>query len=99
MAVIERPETGAIHDNLLRDLSGSDSPWAVILLNDEVHTFDDVAFQLQKAIGCSLETGYAFAYTVHTEGAAKVFEGDLEACERVASVLEEIELKVRLQVQ
>ena len=97
-AVIE-PPTGTIHQNLMRDLAGSDSPWAVLLFNDEVHTFDDVAYQLQKAIGCSLEAGYAYANTVHTEGQAKVFEGDLEACERVAVVLEEIDLKVKIEVQ
>lgn len=99
MAVIDLPRTGAVHDNILRDLSGSDSPWAVILFNDEVHTFDDVAHQLEKAIGCSLEAGYAFAQIVHTEGSARVYDGDLEACERVAYVLEEIELQVKLQVQ
>lgn len=90
--------TESVPESLIRDLSGSDSPWCVILFNDDVHTFDDVAFQLQKAIGCSLDAGYAYAMEVHTTGQAKVYEGDLESCERVAAVLEEIALKVRLQV-
>lgn len=90
--------TESVPQSLLRDLSGSDSPWCVILFNDEVHTFEEVARQLQKAIGCTLEAGYAYAMTVHTSGQAKVFEGDLESCEQVAAVLEEIALKVRLQV-
>ena len=99
MAVLDTPNTGAITDSLMRDLTGSDAPWAVLLFNDEEHTFDDVASQLQKAIGCSRDAGYEFANTVHTEGLAKVYEGDLEACERVAAVLEDIRLKVKLQVQ
>jgi len=99
MAVMDMPGTLEIPDTLFRDLTGSDSPWAVILFNDDVHTFDDVAFQLVKAIACPLEAGYAFAEEVHTTGSAKVYEGDLESCERVATVLEEIRLKVKLQVQ
>lgn len=99
MALMDMPGTMDISETLFRDLSGSDSPWAVILFNDEVHTFDDVAYQLVKAIGCPVETGYAFAEEVHTTGSARVYEGDLESCERVASVLEEIQLKVKLQVQ
>lgn len=99
MALLGAPSTGTITHSLMRDLAGSDAPWAVLLFNDEEHTFDDVAFQLQKAIGCSLDAGYEFANTVHTEGKAKVYEGDLEACERVAAVLEDIRLKVKLQVQ
>ena len=50
-------------------------------------------------VGCSEEAGEAFAWQVHTEGQAKVYEGDLESCERVAAVLEEIELLVKIQVQ
>lgn len=98
MPAIDDPVTETIEDSLLRGLLGSDSSWAVILFNDEEHTFDDVAYQLQKAIGCSLERGYEFANVVHTEGQAKVYEGDLEHCERVAAVLEDIRLKVKLQV-
>jgi ATP-dependent Clp protease adaptor protein ClpS len=99
MATKDAPHTGTVSDSLMRDLMGSDSPWAVILFNDEQHTFDDVAFQVSKAIGCSVERGYEFANTVHTEGQATVFQGELEKCERVATVLEEIRLKVKLQVQ
>ncbi|HEY3414990.1 MAG TPA: ATP-dependent Clp protease adaptor ClpS [Armatimonadota bacterium] len=99
MATLGKPITESIPDSMLRDLLGSDSPWAVILFNDEEHTFDDVAHQLQKAIGCSLERGYEFANTVDSEGQALVYQGDLEHCERVATILEDIRLKVKLEVQ
>lgn len=99
MAVMDQPETIQIPDALFRDLAGSDSVWTVILFNDDVHTFDDVAFQLVKAIRCTVDEGYSFAQEVDATGSARVFEGDLESCERVATVLEEIHLLVKLQVQ
>lgn len=98
MPSINNPVTETVDESIMRDLLGSDSSWAVILFNDEEHTFDDVAFQLQKAIGCSIERGYEFANVVDSEGQALVFQGDLEHCERVAAVLEDIRLKVKLQV-
>lgn len=71
-------------------------PAWVILYNDDWHTFDDVAFQLVKAIACSLDEGYAFAEVVHTEGRARVYDGKREDCERVAGVLREIRLQVEV---
>lgn len=71
-------------------------PAWVILYNDDWHTFDDVAFQLVKAIACGLERGYEFAEVVHTQGKARVFDGPREDCERVAGVLREIRLQVEV---
>lgn len=98
MAVKDRPHTLGVPEALIRGISGSDAPWIVILFNDDVHTFDEVARQLMKAIGCTLSAGYAIAHQVHTTGSARVYEGDLEDCERVAAVLEEIHLRIKLQV-
>lgn len=64
----------------------------VILYNDEIHTFDEVAYQLMKAIGCSLEEGEQIATEVDSYGLAYVFEGDMGDCLRVSGVLEEIAL-------
>lgn len=71
-------------------------PAWVILYNDDWHTFDDVAFQLVKAIACTLEQGYEFAEVVHTQGKARVFDGARKDCERVAGVLREIRLQVEV---
>ncbi|MBL0173870.1 MAG: ATP-dependent Clp protease adaptor ClpS [Ignavibacteria bacterium] len=73
-------------------------PAKVILFNDEVHTFDDVATQLVKAIGCSLQRGYDFANEVHTRGKARVFTGDMPDCLRVSGVLEEIALHTQIEM-
>ena len=72
-------------------------PWNVVLLNDDYHTFDDVIIQLIKATGCTVEHATKVAWTVHTQGEAVCFSGPKERCEHVASVLERIGLKVRLE--
>ncbi len=72
-------------------------PWNVILLNDDWHTFDEVIGQLMKATGCSADKAAAIAMEAHTSGEAVCFSGPRERCELVASILEEIELGVRLE--
>ncbi|SHK09734.1 ATP-dependent Clp protease adaptor ClpS [Rhodothermus profundi] len=74
-----------------------DAPWRVILYNDDVHTFDEVIFQLMKATGCSLPEAEALTWKVHTEGKAAVYEGSFEACFRVQGVLREIQLITEIQ--
>lgn len=72
-------------------------PWNVILLNDDVHTFDAVIAQVMKATGCSPEFAGQVAWTVHTKGEAVCYSGPKERCEHVASILEQIALRVRLE--
>lgn len=69
----------------------------VILYNDDVHTFDEVAMQLMKATGCSVDEGEDMAVEVDQRGLACVFEGDLADCLRVSSVLEEIALHTEVK--
>ena len=72
----------------------SDFGAKTILFNDEEHTFDDVAHQLVKAIGCTYSRGLALANVVHHTGSAIVYTGPVERCEAVAMVLEGIRLRV-----
>ncbi len=74
-----------------------DAPWRVILYNDDIHTFDEVIFQLMKATGCSLPEAEALTWKVHTEGKAAVYEGAFEECFRVQGVLREIQLITEIQ--
>jgi ATP-dependent Clp protease adaptor protein ClpS len=71
-------------------------PWITILWNCDCHTFEQVARQLMKAIGCSYDDGMAIAWRVHTEGKAVVRVGPKEECERVARILGEIGLRVTI---
>jgi ATP-dependent Clp protease adapter protein ClpS len=72
-------------------------PWNVILFNDEVHTFDEVILQVQKATGCSLARAEKITWTAHHEGQAVAFTGPLERCEIVATKLQEIKLNVTIE--
>lgn len=69
----------------------------VILFNDNVHTFDDVASQMMKATGCSYEHGEEIAMEIHTKGKAVAYSGDISDCLRVSSILEEISLHTQIE--
>ena len=69
-----------------------ETPWRLILYNDEEHTFDEVINQLIKALGCSVEHAEKLTWKVHNEGKATVYEGTFEECLKINSVLQEIEL-------
>jgi len=73
------------------------NPWQVILFNDEVHTFDEVIFQIQKATGYSLEKASQITRMVHENGRALVWVGDKPKCERVGDVLKLIGLEVSIE--
>ncbi len=68
----------------------------VLLYNDDHHTFDEVIDQVIKATGCTGERAEGIAVEVHTTGKAMVYEGELFACLRVSSVLEEIALHTQI---
>lgn len=74
-----------------------DTLWRVDLYNDEVHTFDEVIFQLIKAISCSRGRAEDLAWTVHRDGIAHVFDGEFEDCLRVSGVLREIGLMTQIR--
>lgn len=71
-------------------------PFKVVLYNDDIHSFDDVIIQLIKAIKCSFAEARSFAFEVHVKGKAIVFSGDLPACLRITSILEEIALHTQI---
>ena len=72
-------------------------PWRVVLFNDNVHTFDEVIYQIMVAISCPMNRAAALAWQVHTTGKAVVFAGEFEDCFRVQAVLCEIELITELR--
>lgn len=74
-----------------------DSPWRVILYNDDVHSFDEVIMQIVKATGCTSARAEELAWRVHTDGKAAVYEGTFEECFRVQGVLREIQLITEIE--
>lgn len=74
-----------------------DSPWRVILYNDDIHSFEEVILQIVKATGCGDAQAEAYAWQVHTNGKAAVYEGSFEECFRVQGVLREIQLVTEIE--
>ena len=74
-----------------------DTPWRVILFDDDIHTFEDVILQLMKATGCSEQQGEKHAWTVHTLGKDLVYEGEFFECFRVLGVLREVQLVTEIE--
>jgi ATP-dependent Clp protease adaptor protein ClpS len=71
-----------------------DSPWVVILYNDDWHPMEQVIFQVQKATGCTLEKAIWITTEAHHTGRAIAYSGTLDECERVAGILRDIRLQV-----
>ena len=73
-----------------------DHPWNVILYNDDVHSFEEVIFQIQKATGASLQNAIEITLEAHASGRAICYSGSLEECNKVANILKEISLHVEV---
>ena len=73
------------------------NPWQVVLFNDEVHSFDEVILQIQKATGYSLERATELTLRVHHSGKALVYVGGKPECEKVAGILKQIQLIVLIE--
>ena len=88
-----KPDSGIEQDEIVE----TETPAKVILFNDDVHSFDDVIYQLIKAIRCDLEKAKALTFQIHNSGKAVVFGGELAKCIQVSSILEEIQLKTQIE--
>lgn len=91
---VEKP---VLEDESTTDV-GPQEPAKVILFNDEIHTFDEVINQIIKATACSQSKAEALTWQVHSTGKAVVFEGAMNDCLRVVSILEEIGLHTHIEV-
>lgn len=74
-----------------------DRPWRVVLYNDDIHTFDEVILQVQKATGCSILEATRITMEAHFKGKAVAYTGDFQKCHKVAGILREIGLVVEIQ--
>lgn len=77
---------------LEKEQEKEDTPWRLILFDDDIHTFDEVINQLIKALGCSASRAEELTLKVHNEGKATVHEGSFEECLKINTVLQEIQL-------
>lgn len=89
------PETEVL--DLPEEDEAEDTPWRVILYDDDIHTFEEVINQLLKALGCSVEKAEEITMKVHNDGKATAKEGSFEECLKVNSVLQEIQLVTEIK--
>ena len=68
----------------------------VTLFNDHVHTFEEVTNQIVAAIRCSEKEAFKLAYMVDRNGSAVVFQGDVQKCVDVSSILGNIGLHTEI---
>jgi ATP-dependent Clp protease adaptor protein ClpS len=72
-------------------------PWSLILYNDDIHTFDEVVFQLVKALKCDRDTAEDLTLAAHLEGSTIVFEGEFSECFKINMILSEIQLLTEIK--
>ncbi len=84
----------ALDEELLQKLL---PPYHVVLHNDDVHTFDEVARALNRVIGVSLKRGYEMADTVHNHGKCVVATCRKEQAEMYRERLEAYKLTVTIE--
>ncbi|XP_017289937.1 E3 ubiquitin-protein ligase UBR2 isoform X2 [Kryptolebias marmoratus] len=58
-----------------------------MLFNDEVHTYEQVIYTLQKAVSCSQKEAVSFATTVDRDGRKSVRYGDFQFCDQAKSII------------
>jgi ATP-dependent Clp protease adaptor protein ClpS len=56
-------------------------PYAVIVFNDHVHTFEYVVASFTKVFGYAMEKSYALALQIHNDGRGIVWSGTRELAE------------------
>uniref|UniRef100_UPI00358E1268 E3 ubiquitin-protein ligase UBR2 n=1 Tax=Myxine glutinosa TaxID=7769 RepID=UPI00358E1268 len=71
----------------LRILSCSGT-YCCMLFNDEVHTYDQVIYTLQKAVNCTQKEAVTFATNVDRDGRKTVRVGDSKQCEQAKNIIE-----------
>lgn len=86
-ATIPRPD-------LLDDTGSHAGEWLVTVFDNDKNTFDQVIMILQQATGCTLEEAEMETWEVHHLGKSIVHHADQAECERVASVISTIGIKV-----
>ncbi|KAM6915827.1 E3 ubiquitin-protein ligase UBR2 [Xenentodon cancila] len=81
--------TGDQEDQLPAGLEPPDKgdTYFCMLFNDEVHTYEQVIYTLQKAVSCSQREAVSFATTVDRDGRKSVRYGDFQFCEQAKSVI------------
>ncbi|XP_066172213.1 E3 ubiquitin-protein ligase UBR2 isoform X3 [Sylvia atricapilla] len=69
------------------EMIGKSDTYYCMLFNDEVHTYEQVIYTLQKAVNCTQKEAIGFATTVDRDGRRSVRYGDFQYCDQAKSVI------------
>jgi ATP-dependent Clp protease adapter protein ClpS len=76
--------------------TGSDD-YVVIVFNNDTNTYDEVMDILMRATGCTSEEAWIETWEVDNLGKSVVHHANQEECERAASVIRTIGIKVEVR--
>uniref|UniRef100_A0A8C8BDV7 E3 ubiquitin-protein ligase n=1 Tax=Otus sunia TaxID=257818 RepID=A0A8C8BDV7_9STRI len=77
-------EVITVEASCFKTLTKSDTYYCM-LFNDEVHTYEQVIYTLQKAVNCTQKEAIGFATTVDRDGRRSVRYGDFQYCDQAKS--------------
>jgi len=70
---------------------------SIILLNDDINTFDHVVISLQEICGHNYFQAIQCAHLVHHNGSCEIFKDQRELTETIYEELKEVGLVVKLK--
>lgn len=74
----------------------SAGPWVVIVYDNDYNTYEEVIAVLMAATGCSAQEAYIEAWEIDHLGKSVVHHGDREECDRAATVIAKIGIRVEV---
>lgn len=79
-----------------RDDIGTRSHYIVVVYDNDYNTFDEVIEILMKATACSMQEAWIETWEIHNLGKSVVHYGSKEECEKAASVIRTIGIRVEV---
>ena len=80
-----------------RQQGTGDDGYVVIVYNNDHNTYDEVMDILMRATGCTAEEAWIETWEVDHLGMSVVHHGEQEECERAASIIRTIGIKVEVR--
>lgn len=74
-----------------------DEGYVVIVFNNDHNTWDEVVDALMEATGCTVEEANIETWEVDNLGKSVVHHGSSEKCEKAASIIRKIGIKVEVR--
>ncbi|MEJ5171908.1 MAG: ATP-dependent Clp protease adaptor ClpS [Fimbriimonadales bacterium] len=75
---------------------GAGDRWVVTVFDNDYNTFEEVIAILIVATGCSVREAQIETWEIHNLGKSVVHNGDKTECERVASIIATIGIRVEV---